>query len=1071
MITSLAVSIPQDVAAYEMLQRDYVDNFNSYYENRVLEDAKNGKGIPICLDELIVYTMSELPQSVPDCDSLSFLENITVKTEIKRRFLTANMAKLLTDLAKRETIKSTIRKILHMSDKQNNYAAIESSKFDRIFVNFMKMFETSCAGNYKFEGQFIAFVSHCFNSYYYVANKKDIWDLIRGVDYSRKETEMTISSKTVKPSVRKDNLQIHELITNIVAANDLIFSHSGQCDDAYGVCYDIYYMVLLHLCNKKIKDINSNLTAFQIELIDEYDRIGSKANLTVNKSIASKIINARDLIPFLFDTVLNGNWNLDNLVELRDQCFNRGKKYRDGKNCVWIDVEEKAETCRYFDRFDSSHNFSAFEILFKGVLSVYSLMMALRDRDIDLIESYPALERIFKDKYLARYVSSIDDIKYIDLIKQLQAEPIDKSKNVGELLTFDKMVNVYAGSVYNNKKNIRNNRYEAELYGLLDNPSLKQKGLMQRPFDQLASVAFHLVAIPRSYIEYYEVTAEMQDTPTYYGTPAMLTYQYIVRNRYNNFTHNKFFTENQDLASYYLYDIALNTKELDDLSWHLCTAEFPFVGLSIAVKKKSQVANNEFNCLYIPLTDSFMVLDLSSEISNSELELIDIVSLQTLIRNFSKNPNNTVRYGVYYDRITDRLLTDVIKEDLSSNFAGKSLGFDSIIGMSNLLEPNIKNIFENFKVYPKYHASVCKYFDWMGELAIVQNSLVDLMYLMYSYALVLVKAKFNASSGDMKQGKTLIESFLNYEFNADNLDWFFNVIGDNTDVQFKKLNFEWGNDQREAISFTRMDMRCLKLIYNKDTSYWNEYKYPLVNQMLSMIENLKKPSERFVYIYNFVNICLTFIRLLRDGYSLTFNAVFAPLNTFGCELNSRFKIMESINNAKASVGEAGLQNIKYALIDSVPVEESIRFLEDTRIFAWEHFQVLCEDLETYFNKCSNHISSLVDYEIVTSVETHSKFESFGELFTTLGSYTSTFVVDLLRNIRSKAKVDSAGFIILKNAYLKARLGESEYYIHRTGRVVEVSRGEPKVRNFDFNHVNDRNIYRDMINNALNNNVW
>ena len=331
LMVAVAVSVPQDDAAYEMLHLDYIDEFMVYYNDKSRELQEMGKPALPVLDEMINFAIQELPIRFADCQSLSDLLSDIKKTEIKRRFVTESIEHMLTSLAKRDKIRDSIRQFLHIKDKRNNHAQIDTTKIAPIVTGFMTMFEESCAASFQFSGTFLEYVMHCFSHFYYPGRKKDIWKILNSVDFAKREAETNISTATMVKSYKTDDLLIHDLLINISKVNELMFEHSGQSENARGVHYDIFYMIMLYKCQQKVKEMNDRLKPykFQLKFVDERDRKEKRYGIGGNKGIASKISNAKMLIPTLFDMICNGEWNLENITEVRDICFGLGKKDRD----------------------------------------------------------------------------------------------------------------------------------------------------------------------------------------------------------------------------------------------------------------------------------------------------------------------------------------------------------------------------------------------------------------------------------------------------------------------------------------------------------------------------------------------------------------------------------------------------------------------------------------------------------------------------------------------------------------------------------------------------------------------
>lgn len=1084
MTVAIAVSIPQDLVAFEMLQQDYIDEFQRYYRERYNQAKREGaKVLPNILDEMINFAIKELPIRIPSCQSLSGLLEETKKTEIKGRFLTQTTVQMLSSLAKRDKVRESVRQYLHSQDKRNTHSKIDSTRFEQVFNMFATSFEESSAAAFAFSGQFLNYVMHCFIQFFYQSNLRDVWNILGAVDFAKREAETNITSVTVNKVVRTDDIPIRHLLINIARVNDLMFNHSGQSEGARGVSYDIFYMIILHLCQQKVDVINEGLDGFKLRLIDERDRRGSHNGLSENKGIANKISNARMLIPVIFEYVRKGDWSIDNITELRDVAFTLGKKDRDGKNCVWKDVQDKAETSRYFDMSESAHNYRAFDQIFKGVLSVYALMKALEERGqtvIDVFDKHPGL---CEDYRLPRSLDYLSSLVYADEILAMQLEgedPANRPGNSGELLTFPDMVSLYAGSDENKRENIRANRKAAFSQGLLDNPRLKQHGTMQSQFEQLQSAADFMTSIPRGFEEYIHLlVSESRFPPAHFAPQVVLNPGDVTLGHFNSLYHNRFMSENPEVAQYYLYKKASGKLDLQPLEWHIGNSLF-----SSIVYQQVVAGNNgnpgimELFGLYISMCDTFLCCpnDGNTE-DTSYLHSYNLTQLQQLVAEHTYNGHQNAQLLMQYIDLPRTIFNPFFRvkvsgqSDTRDDALAHSMGFDSYLGIENYETSDVLNRMKGFKVYPKYKSSVQRYVSWMSVLSNVQHSYIDLLQTMLSYGLYTARTSSGGVSGyDAKQGAILVDSLMKSEFTEENLDWFFGKLKTaQAETPLQKVDMRWGTTNTSIVEFTPLDLSCMEIINGTMQNTFD--KGTLMYSMLRSLSDYETPAQRFVQLYNFINAKLSFIRVLRDAYDLTFNVVVSNLSTLGCELNSRFGIEEALTSGKDNIGQGGMLDSKLALVDSLTSENIIRFVGDIRQDNWTNFQVLCDDLLSYFNTCRKDIYDLVDYDVTASNSMQSKFLEWGSVFYALPIYTDEVVKDCLGDIKGKYRTDDAGFLMCRTSYFKGRSGNSEYYVHVTGRMVEVSNTHTGPASFDFSKEGDRKLYTEIIKDGRSRDAW
>ena len=1078
MTVAIACSVAQDVAAYEMLQQNYIDGFLTFFQERKTRRQQEGEtATPSILEEMIHYAIREVPSRLPDCASLSDLLSPAKRIEITDRFLYENMGTMLTSLAKRERMRDSIRQLLHSLDTKRMYAVIESTKFEAVFAEFIDMFEKNCTSGFEFSGSFLGYVIHCFTDYFYTNRLRDIWQMLGSVDYLKREAETNMTAVTMLTPQRSDDLLVHDLFVNINRVNDLLFKHPGQTPGARGVCYDIFYMVILYLCENHLAIINSSLSGFQLKLIDERDRRETRNGLAENKGIANKIINARELIPVLFEHVRQGNWTLDNMLELRDEAFSLGKKDRDGRNCVWKDVEKNAETNRYFDMADSAHNYNAFNCIFKGVMSVYALATAFEERGMYLVDTYDMYPKMFENKSISRTIGYISDIQHAGLILKLQQEGDAHPESDGELLTFDLMVNEYAGSEHNNHAHIREYRYEAYTEGLLEATKLKQQGKLQTPFSRLQSVDDYLSALPRSFEEYVQILHHENRLPTNFAPAAIIQPEDVTGSKYNSLYCNRYFAENPELSSYYLYYVARKERRTSSLEWHLGTSLFTGVLLErIVFDEQHGQYIERHQCVYIPMIDRFLLCPLDVPAAPGRLLCKDIYELSEIVASAVYNGQRNAALTPIYDVIPSSLFSVFLHGDShdESHYdytVGNSIGFDSYLGISNYRAPETTARLKSIPVYREYRSSVERYSDWMGHISELQHSFIELLQLMWTYGLYLTRSSTVVAGGNKEQyGRQLILSLLKMEFTESNLQWFFDELNSVMDrMAICKVDMHWDKAATNTLDFEDVDLSILKVIYNEDTTSYEEDSFEY--DMYLALRDYTTAPQRFVQLYNFLNSRLGYLRMLRDSYDLVFNIIVGHLSSLGCELNSRFKIEAVLNSSRDNAGSGGMFDQRYALIDTINTESILQYVSAIRQNNWRNFAVLTKDLLGYFQQCRSDLSSLVDYDVTGNADVRSGLQNYGGVFITLGGYSDMMVRDIIQEMRTRLRTDDAGFFLSKTSYFKGRSGQSEFYVHSTGRILEVRGSKVEPKSFDFSNEMDRKQYEHIILDGKKRNGW
>lgn len=1077
-----ATAVAEDDVAFAMLQQTFVDGFKEYYREeaeRVARESDNKGEVPIVLRKLVVYCMLDLPTKVEDCSSLAVLSVPEKQQEIIKKFLTYSISDALAELAVRETITQAIRSLLHNKDTRNMHQAIESTRFDSMFTEFIQVFRANSAANYQFRGTFLEFVLHCFTHFYYPTFKRNIWETLRTSDSVKREAETgQISTREIKP-IRNDDVYIHDMMLNINMANDLLFSHSGQSKEARGITYDIFYLLTLYLGKRYLSRLNAELQEegfnYRVDIVDEKDRKNIyDSSQRTNKGIASKIVNAKDLVPRLFDYVLSENWSVDTIGEIRDKAFSLGKRDREGKNSPWKDITLKGESSRYLDDLsgNAAKNYRSFDIIFKGVLGVHSLMSALQERGYDIISFYGKFSDVFYDKNIVRYIDYLSSLNFISDMRDLQNaaglhlvpdEPTTKEDapalhtgvNHGELLSFHEMVHEYAGSVQNQRANIRNNRYQAFTKGLLDAGKRKQSGNYQTDFDKLHSVSSFMTALPRSMMEYCEELLRYGRLPSQFAPAIHISVNDIVTEKYCNIYRNKFVQDHPDTAQYYLNGFATGERVLQDYSWNLKTAMFP--GLSM---EQNFGAKIKVFCMYIPMSDSYLFC--SSGDKPSRLQIVGYTELMHFRNTAFKNGQQLLSLKPAYNTIPDDVFSLLIEDPIKRKSAlEKSLSFPNFMGIGNIELPSVQNALKKLPVYKHYAQYAMRYADCTASCSKLQISFINLIYCMLSYACyIAVGDKEGITKLDDSNARQLIESLLISEFKEENLLWFFeNFIKIYSVKPLKQVNMKWGEVFSLSEPYTGMDLEVYNIINNPDSYLVSNDE--TVSQLAAILASVESIPQRFVLTYNYLNTKLEFLRGLRDAYELSFSVIISDLSTLACELNTKFRIEDFFSSAKTYSSRS---TTRCAFIDSIANQEILRIVDDTYQSCMFSFSVLVDGLVKHFSSCRKNICALVDYNVTGSKEAEARLQEFGGAFATAGYYTDSFIKVLLDPIRAKYRVDSAGFLMSGNSYFKtvSDNGMDQYYFHITGRILHICSGVYKPLSFNFTKSEDKQRYKELI---------
>lgn len=635
--------------AFFILRNELLSRFKDAWEHGVSgERTSDGKPLPPLRDiytssrilsGLIHYVALELSWSVyriPAEMTAKMLESSY--HVIVQRFIHSEQGDMLTELASRECVYEAIRNHLIKSnfrtDAKIMNMLLHSNRPQIVFNMFKEYFREHSATAFRFEGSYIDFIMNAYQNYFYANHKADIWRAFGAVDSAKREIEMDFHTvRYLDQGGAPADMYVHEHLINIGEANVELFSHSGHKKEANGVMYDAYYLALCHLCELYARRINEKLDGFCIEFKDPYSRLEGAEG---NKGIGAKISNAKQVVQMMFDYTRSGNFNVSRLLDFRRECFRLGRGDTQSTNPVWKSMGENnsGEAARYLDTEDGITNYITFEIVFKAVASIYTLMRALEERGRDLVTEYikgrpdplpDGTQSPFSDWFINdniyRYMDYLSSLDYLPLMRKLQAEStlgssakqaltgkVDPNASedlgAGDLHNFEEMIYLYAGSQKNTNSNINENRRYATTHGLLNKPKLKERDPLTTSFERKRSVFSYMTAIPYSCMEVdarrkkdYEAAqrqAQVQDVyalfefptiPVDYRGSEAINMRHVLFNSNSGYTdyatelykglhYNSVLGRNPSYVSQHVASAATKGS-MDSLDWHIGTSEFP----------------------------------------------------------------------------------------------------------------------------------------------------------------------------------------------------------------------------------------------------------------------------------------------------------------------------------------------------------------------------------------------------------------------------------------------------------------------------------------------------------------
>lgn len=1029
---AIACEIPTD-DAYLILSVDFLGEFRRYYER--IKATTEPQDCPSTVDALINFTIIRLPSLGDGFADTSILYSLrSRRNSIIRSFLYNDVSTMVCRLASRQTILDAVKNFLvHENSFSSIYSKINSSRVAVIFTQFLEVFKANSAHAFEFEGDFKEFVMFSFINYFYKGRKKDVWAYIREADDAKWEIEHSIVTEKAITVNRSDDLKIHDLLVNINEVNSKMFFHSGQ-GEVFGVEYDIYYLILCELCSAKVDEINKGLGEEILVFVDPKDRKQKCLDFIPNKGVAAKVLNAKELITYIFEYVRAGRLNVSSFADLRSTCFELGKHDCEGRNCVWKLVSAGGETARYLDSEKARKNYDTFNKLLKGVISVYTLMTELEARGHRLVAEYN--QDLFQDTNLIRYIDYLSAVEHIDLIRQLQAQAADKSQYDADLYEFPEMIAAYAGSEDNKHANIKDNQRYAITHGFFDKFRMKQTTVPKTSFEKLSLVARSLNAIPHNYFEYIVSLNENYFAQYAYTSWISLPVSAVAEGRYFALYFNQYFLKNSKIAEYYLEGSAqlkkLGCGLLYDFSWNIgsaCLTTIHLMGSS---------------GVWLPLERRFFMYSVPAELGISSF-LASTTEVKTAINQTAINgiPQASVSY-LHRPVQAHGQITEWV------NKMGDSIGFPVEVGISNLISNDILNTIPKAKMLGVYRRYVVQYYTWMHENSLMQHSIIDVLMTMYREALYWVNLGYD--SGILPaHAQNLLAGLQTGEFNADTLNWFLQTLYEDARATEYEYDPKYGEQQR---SIDRLVLNyCFDNFDGKGTA---QLQY---EDCINLVKQYKTPAERFIAIYNHVCTKLEFLMLFKDSMSLILTSIPMEAPALVCEFNSRFSVQDTLAKYAQSQITFG------ARLWNQTTEEIKAGIVDTRTDCIASFKALLDFFFSFIKESEDEIAKLVNYNVTSQGDIASRFTSWGETFTIMPQYDGVLELDLLRTI---AVTDDAGFFVMNGVYFKGRNNAIDYYVHRSGRLLAEVGGKFEPMTFDLTKEKDKRLYRDILSKGFEN---
>lgn len=1107
------------------------------------ERMGDGKGLPPfsklmpsrILSALIHYVALELSWAVYRIPTELTDKMLSAQYHvIVQRFRHASEDEMLTELASRRCVYEAVRNHLIKSNNRNDARTRNmlyySNRPEIVFNMFKEYFREHSATAFRFEGSFIDFVMNAYQNYFYANNKADIWRALSAEDFARREVDMDAHAvRYITQESAPADMYVHYHLINIGEANVELFTHFGHGAGVNGVMYDAYYALLGHLCEQYAKQVNEKLEGFCIEYKDPYSRLEGTG---ASKNIGAKISNAKQVLALMFDYIRSGNFNVQRLLDFRRECFRLGRSDTQSTNPVWISsgANNSGESVRYLDSPDGIQNYITFETVFKAVASAYNLMRALSERGRDLVVEYikgrpdpnpDGIQQPFSDWFINnniyRYMDYLSSLDYLPLIRKLQAESnqalveakaltgkVDPNAppdlGSGELLDFEGMINLYAGSVKNTNTHINANKRYDFTHGLLDRPKLKERDPLTTAFEQKRSVYSYMSAIPYSYKEvdlrrksdylaqrrksrvqpvYY--LAEFPQVEVDYRGPQDTNLRHTIYNDRSGYTdyvselykrldYNSILATNPDYARQHLESAA--NGETISLGWHIGTSEFPCLfSMQPCSSAPVEQEGGLFQQFHVRAYYNLPLLNLSSVTFSRCLEGSDI---SRVVRHQITREQETAwildgrgyrAYGLFpmtHDLHALSLAamlkptmdepsvaTEMVRREYgrASERLENSLGFELYIGIENLGKPEIlSDVLSKINVYQDYTAQVELYRERLVELSWMQEDYVEVLQLMFMFCWTITLPGFNNNPTHLKHAHSLFNSLMTGVFKREDLEWFFGFL--------KSAYYNQTGQLLERYTWPQkiVDFSANKSAEDRRINMVPRWALTLRGSFSCLVDDVglvppttfeEGPYEQFMNSARlYEDTCERFVLLHAFLYEKTRYVKLlrdAFSLTFGALPEDNNTLSCELNSMLGITKVFDSNNPEWVNHTAVlrGMSDSVgEYVRDMVTQDTRDFEVLLHALSAYYDGCTNNIRSLVNYDVAVDAELSSKFDKYRDALQLYPPVTNS---EILNQIRGQYVCDEHGYFLAGNDYFKADYGGAILYLHNSGNFLRCNR--------------------------------
>ena len=1093
--TAAATLIQDDDIAFKLL----LDEFTGSDSDRtgLVQYCEHSRSS--LYDNLLDYILIYFDRSSKAVQAVNTLRTGDTRDKLIQRFLDNTYSQNISMMINRPSIVEAIKSVLRRDNKAKNTSRIESNRISVVVQKYSEWFAKNSAISFERVDSFEKYAVSAFKLYFYPSSKKDIWDILNENDAVKDSVEFNRISNAVEDiKTQKESLYIRDYIRNIRAANIELFEHNGNEDQFGSFVFELYYAVILELCGPVVANINSTLCDedFTVKLVDMKDMTESTSDIPTapylfdleyvqsreksqnnfadilvwqgkQRSRSTKVKNAKEILRIILPFIKSRQLSVSQLSMIRSECFDgRYCKLESQKSLFNLNDVGESYSLLNEETQKAIDNINKEDQILMGVISAYSMMVGLEERGIDVIETYRG--DAFLDPALTRHLDYESSLQYIDVIKEMQDAKTQPPIVDGTQLmrTFDDMVYHYVGSPNNGKTEFRLARAEVCNYGFNEYTRLKtdtrktqgrKKKLTQ--YEHMNAIFCALECLPVRTVDCAKI-----------GFGKKLTVGDIGAGRFTSLDCNYFFLSSDEGRDYLNRLTTPNTGSTWDLnSIKLKSCEIYYID--------EEGQTSTFKAIYDPYALEYVPIyvDAYTPYNAYAIYGIEFDYIQS-----ATQLNQLQMYASTTQFSLDTFGWQPTNNGYTLEFLGGFLNAHSDVVIDEIRMDNV----DKFKIphlqnFIKEYGVLCELHYYLKEL--LEHIIARATIVMSSSELgVFDSKKISAYSA-------VIDGMTSGTFNPDDLSLILSDLVETWNTRYleveeyqKNLSIEayqysgaYRSGVGDSASYAYMARRCNDILgkLNADLGGPSSLelilflcgedsklsKLPFYSELLCPLLECETAGARLISLMNLVSVHTKLWKVLRDAYQLIVGiGDKREMVTFTCELESKLRISDTLNNLTRCVSNVTLSS------SSTSAESRMEVSEFVNLFSTMH-GVLIQSLIKQIQKSTETFATLLDYS-VTAPEIHSKFSKLGNTFDMLGHYK--YSLSIGRFIRNCDK-DSAGFLMRFGKYLIANVRGYKYYIHRTGRVLRVlDNGELEGYNLDITANGESELYKEIFKDVM-----